>query len=51
MKNTPYRIYLQVGEVEPDDDFKECAEVTWCEDKINDNDICYVRAGKKAGKP
>ena len=35
----------QIGEdVEPDEDFKDCTEheVTWCVDKINDNDIKYV---------
>jgi len=44
MKNMPKRIYLQVeitedkyGEVERPED------VTWCEDKINDTDVEYIR--------
>ena len=49
IKNAPKRIYLQVGEDLPkneDVNFKDLSEVTWCEDKINDSDICYIRAGK-----
>lgn len=49
IKNAPKRIYLQVGEDLPkneDVNFKDLNEVTWCEDKINDSDICYIRAGK-----
>ena len=44
MKHIPNKIYLNVGcdpkEVE---DFSELSEVTWCADKINDNDIEYQR--------
>lgn len=50
MKNAPKRVYLQVGDVEPDVDFAELAEVTWCQDKIHDSDLCYVRAGQKDKK-
>jgi hypothetical protein len=47
IKNAPKRIYLQVGDIPTDDvDFKDLHEVSWCEDKINDNDLCYIRAGK-----
>jgi hypothetical protein len=47
IKNAPKRIYLQVGDIPTDDlDFKDLHEVTWCEDKINDNDLCYIRKRK-----
>lgn len=51
MKNVPEKIYLQIGEevpedfmVEADDDFNELSQVSWSQDKINDNDIEYVLA-------
>lgn len=34
MKNIPKIIYLQINE-------HDISESTWCEDKINDNDIEY----------
>lgn len=42
--NAPERIYLQYYCNGCDD--KDClnAEPTWCQDKINDNDVEYVRA-------
>ena len=44
MENIPEKIYLQIGDDCPDDiDFKDLHEVTWCVDKINDNDIEYMR--------
>ena len=44
MKNIPNQIYLQVGDKCPDDaDFNGLSEVTWCKDKINVNDIAYIR--------
>jgi len=46
MKNIPKKIYLQIGEVEKDDDFKEL-EVTWCSQRIHKNDIVYVRPPKR----
>ena len=42
MKNIPNKIYLQVGDdIDLPDDFKslEPKFVTWCEDKINKNDL------------
>ena len=43
MKNAPKKIFLQIGEDCPDDfDFNNLSEVSWCEDKIFDNDIEYV---------
>lgn len=44
MKNIPDKIYLQIGADTPKDvDFKDLDEVTWCADKISENDIEYVR--------
>jgi len=44
MRNIPNRIYLQVDpEKENPKFFDEMAEVTWCVDKIYDNDIPYYR--------
>lgn len=43
MKNVPKKIYLQIGDDCPDDlDFNELIGVSWCSDKINDNDIEYM---------
>lgn len=42
--NQPKQIYLQIGEdtiLESESDFKEL-EVTWCTEKINENDIKYI---------
>jgi len=50
-KNIPKEIYLQISDDCNTDDFLEetkivgdegDAGITWCEDKINDNDIRYV---------
>ena len=46
MKNIPKRIYLQIDpENEKPEDFNELSEVTWCQDRIFETDICYIRAG------
>jgi len=45
MKNTPKKIYLQVEDVP--DDFNDLSEVTWCQDRINKNDIEYVLKSNK----
>ena len=44
MRNIPNKIYLNMG-CDPKEvkDFSELSEVTWCVDKINDNDIEYQR--------
>jgi hypothetical protein len=43
MKNLPKRIYLQIdADGETPEDFKDLSGVSWCADKINDNDIAYV---------
>lgn len=44
--NTPEVIYLQVcGECQDNDcencNFDDLAEITWCKDRINDNDVVY----------
>lgn len=45
MINVPDKIYLQIGEEIPDDtDFNQISEVTWCKEKIFENDIEYIRA-------
>ena len=50
VKNAPLRIYLQVYDDDSGTDvyFNEISHeyTTWCADKINDSDICYIRAGK-----
>ncbi len=48
MKNIPEKIYLNIGcaDITTDntvDDFNELTEITWCADKINDDDIEYSR--------
>ena len=50
MKNLPDKIYLQIGEdinIDSNTDFNTLKEVTWCKDKINNNDIVYIRADLK----
>lgn len=42
--DAPKRIYLQHDPEKDGGAFKEGHEITWCTDKINDNDIEYVRA-------
>nr|DAF25522.1 MAG TPA: hypothetical protein [Caudoviricetes sp.] len=49
MKNIPKKIWLTTGLDNDDEvrDFKELTEVSWCEDKVNDKDIPYVRCRTK----
>lgn len=50
MKNIPERIYLNIGDGVPDDaDFRDLEEVTWSDERINDNDIVYVIAKEVEG--
>lgn len=50
MKNLPKRIYLNIGDECPDDvDFRDLEEVTWSDERINDNDIEYVIAKEVEG--
>ena len=44
---TPKAIYLQVCGECHDNDCEECnfddlADITWCKDRINDNDVAYI---------
>ncbi len=44
MKNIPKKIYLQIGEDCDAEDFAKIRhnELTWCEDRICNNDIEYT---------
>ena len=39
-KPPPEKIYLQWYEHEGTEDYPE---TTWCEDQINDSDVCFIR--------
>lgn len=45
--NPPDRIYLQVGEIDRDCEFKGLEEVTWCADPIYETDIEYRLVRRK----
>jgi hypothetical protein len=48
MTNIPKTIYLQIGKECPDDeDFNDLSEVSWCAEKVNENDIEYVLKEKE----
>jgi len=53
MKNIPKKIYIQVGEDNDSDDFDkiklDCG-VTWCWERINENDIVFYRSKDKESK-
>lgn len=54
IKNLPKTIYLQIGEDCDHDDWNKIYpshEVTWCEDKINNNDIVYRLDKRRLGEP
>jgi hypothetical protein len=45
MENKPDKIYLQIdAKGDTPNDFKELFGVTWCAEKINDNDLDYISA-------
>lgn len=47
MKNIPKKIYLQVDpDNENPENFEELIGITWCDERINDNDIEYILNGK-----
>jgi len=43
MKDVPEKIFLQVEDSEDEDTFKDLEGVTWGCEKINENDIEYIR--------
>jgi len=45
--NAPEKIYLQMGDFIPPADFSDFSEVTWCKERINENDIEYVLAERE----
>jgi hypothetical protein len=55
IKNIPKRIYLNIGDdfgFKKEVDFKEdFSEITWCEDKIDKDDIEYILKSKKKLTP
>lgn len=50
--DAPREIWLQHDPDNTGEPFKLAHDVTWCADKINDNDIKYIRAdlAKRKGK-
>jgi aldehyde:ferredoxin oxidoreductase len=42
MKNQPKFIYLNIGADGEVEDFKTLSEVTWCEDRVNDDDLEFI---------
>ena len=42
MKNSPNKIWLQVGADGECQDFEELVGVSWCDSRINDDDLCYI---------
>jgi hypothetical protein len=49
MKNIPKIIYLQIdADGETPEDFKDLSGISWCADKIHDNDIEYVLSSELA---
>ena len=55
MKNIPDIIYLQVGEDDEEicgeiDFEKDLTDVTWCQDRIGDRDIEYIRLSQLPGE-
>lgn len=47
MKNLPEKIYLNFGEITKEEfeesSFDEFADITWCQDKVFENDVEYIR--------
>jgi hypothetical protein len=42
MKNTPNKIFLNIGTDEKDLDFNTLAQVTWSEDRVFDSDLEFI---------
>jgi len=50
MENIPKTIYIQIGADCDADSFDDLADVTWCQDRIDSNDIRYVHWTELAAK-
>ena len=42
MKNTPNKIFLNIGTDEKDLDFNTLSEVTWSKDRVFDSDLEFI---------
>ena len=42
MKNTPNKIFLNIGTEEKDLDFNTLSEVTWSKDRVFDSDLEFI---------
>lgn len=42
MKDTPNKIFLNIGTEEKDLDFNTLSEVTWSKDKVFDSDLEFI---------
>lgn len=42
MKNTPNKIFLNIGTDEEDLDFNTLSEVTWSKDRVFDSDLEFI---------
>jgi hypothetical protein len=42
MKNKPEKIYLNRGADGECQDFEELVEVSWCDDRVNDDDLEFI---------
>lgn len=42
MRNTPNKIFLNIGTDEEDLDFNTLSEVTWSKDKVFDSDLEFI---------
>ena len=42
MKNTPNKIFLNIGTDEKDLDFNTLAQVTWSKDRVFDSDLEFI---------
>jgi hypothetical protein len=42
IKNQPNKIYLNIGADGECQDFEELVGVSWCEDRVNDDDLEFI---------
>ena len=50
VSGAPDRIWLNYGELDEDVEHEQCAEVTWCAEKMGDSDVEYRRVTRKPRK-